>query len=317
MNLLGKRVILFGDSQVQGLAPSLSRLLTAAGAVEVGVSANPGVSLKTASETLQGTTSGYEVVLVSFGGNNPPSTAARAFAYMQALLAPMQGKTVYWLTVLPAEDAVLQVGRARMAAWQKRYLPSHGVTVLDGDALSAGLTRRDGLHLTSGGYARLADRIARKMTAAATPLWPWLVLGGLVIGAGAYALTRRRGSFNGVEVLAQEGGDNEEFRAYCDGTSCGLLKVQSRDGFVEVSSIAVISAFQRQHVATRLYEAAHRWSCNRGKTLISTTRIARAHSNDFWDKQLRKGRAVVIEDNDEPHNRKIAIRNCDVFSLDG
>lgn len=180
MDLTGKRIILFGDSQMQGLSRKLTSILHEAGAAEVDTSAHPGMSLKTAYTTLPRATAGYDVVIVSFGGNNPPRTKAMAISYMRRLLDQMQGKVVFWLTVLPAEDDALQVGRGRMERWQKEYLPTRGVHVLDGRALADGLRRADGLHLTTTSYQTLATRIAISMATVGNGLpWTSILLGAL------------------------------------------------------------------------------------------------------------------------------------------
>lgn len=180
VDITGKRVLLFGDSQIQGLSRKLTMILHEAGAAEVDTSAHPGMSLKTAYTTLPRATAGYDVVIVSFGGNNPPPTKALAISYMRRLLDQMQGKVVLWLTVLPAEDAALQVGRGRMERWQKEYLPTKGVHVLNGRALADGLRRPDGLHLAPSSYEVLATRIATSLATIGTGLpWTSILLGAL------------------------------------------------------------------------------------------------------------------------------------------
>lgn len=186
MNLTGKRVLLFGDSQIQGLGRHLPALLLAQGAAAVDVSAHPGMSLKTAYETQGRAAAGYDVVILSFGGNNPPPSKTMARTFMDRLLAQIgPNREVAWITVLPAADQALQVGRGRMETWQKEYLPTKGVSVLDGRALASGIRRADGLHLTAGGYRIFAQKVARAIAAlsAGVPWWP--VGLGLILGIGA------------------------------------------------------------------------------------------------------------------------------------
>lgn len=189
MDFTGKRVVLLGDSQMQGLARELSAILLQRGAAVVDVSAHVGMSLKTAQETLQNVANGYDVVIVSFGGNNPPATKERAVFYMNGLLSRMGGKEVAWMTVLPVADAALQVARGKMERWQKEHLPTKGVLVLDGRALASGIRRPDGLHLSSGGYSILAGRLIGAVDRASRKI-PWVpIIGGLIAGIVA-ALAR-------------------------------------------------------------------------------------------------------------------------------
>jgi lysophospholipase L1-like esterase len=184
MDIQGKRVLLFGDSQMQGLGNHLPALLRAQGASDVGVSAHPGLSLKLAYERFPTASAGYDVVLVSFGGNNPPSTRTTAVTYMDRLLAQLGDREVLWISVLPAADPALQVGRAKMERWQKEYLPTRGVVVLDGRALASGIRRADGLHLTSAGYRVFAGRVAEAVQRAGGVIAPLAVAAvGAIIGA--------------------------------------------------------------------------------------------------------------------------------------
>jgi hypothetical protein len=109
---------------------------------------------------------------------------------MDALLALLPGARVYWLTVLPSRNPDLEPARAQMARWQKEYLPTKGVGVLDGERLAAGLPRAGDPHLTAAGYSTLAGRL---LAAVQAPRWGWLlpVVAGVAIGAGL-ALSRRR-----------------------------------------------------------------------------------------------------------------------------
>jgi hypothetical protein len=185
MDLHGKRVLLFGDSQMQGLGNHLPALLRAMGATDVGVSAHPGLSLKQAYLQHPRVSAGYDVVIVSFGGNNPPPTQEIANRYMNALLAQFGDREVAWITVLPAEDPTIQVARGRMERWQKTFLPGKGVVVLDGRKLADGIRRADGLHLTSAGYRVFAQRVARAIALSETSA-PSIVPLGITLGLIAF-----------------------------------------------------------------------------------------------------------------------------------
>lgn len=186
MDLRGKHVDIEGDSQADGIDGPLGRLLEAQGA-SVSSSTHTGMSLAQAASLPA--VGDADIVLVSFGGNNPPSTYAAAVSQMDALLAKLSGQ-VYWMTVLPSSDPTLQPARARMAQWQKRYLPTRGVIVIDGEAAAAGLPRGNDPHLTAAGYTALAGRLlaALRATPARVP-WFLAAVAGVVLGAGV-ALSR-------------------------------------------------------------------------------------------------------------------------------
>lgn len=185
MDLRGKHVEIIGDSQADGIDGPLGHLLESAGAT-VSSSTHTGMSLAQAASL---TPADADITIVSFGGNNPPATYATAVSQMDALLAKLSGQ-VYWMTVLPSSDPALQPARARMAAWQKRYLPTRGVIVIDGEATAAGLPRGNDPHLTASGYTALAGRLlaALRATPARAP-WLLAIAAGAVIGAGV-ALAR-------------------------------------------------------------------------------------------------------------------------------
>jgi len=192
MNLSGQRVLIFGDSQAQGISRELGRLLTDAGAI-VAYSTHVGMSLLQGA-TLAPPPARADLVIVSFGGNNPPTTYARATQEMDRLLTLLQGARVYWMTVLPSVNPAIEPARAQMAAWQKQYLPSKGVGILDGEQLAAGLPRGIDPHLTGSGYTTLSQRIYAALGGTATPLSGWVgpVIGGLALGAGLAFLVSQR-----------------------------------------------------------------------------------------------------------------------------
>jgi hypothetical protein len=187
MDLRGKHVKIVGDSQADGIDGPLGHLLESAGAT-VSSSTHTGMSLAQAASLPP--SEDADITFVSFGGNNPPATYATAVSQMDALLSKLRGQ-VYWMTVLPSSDPALQPARARMAAWQKRYLPTRGVIVIDGEATAAGLPRGNDPHLTASGYTALAGRLLAALRA--TPARaPWLLAIGVgtAIGVGV-ALARR------------------------------------------------------------------------------------------------------------------------------
>jgi len=68
-----------------------------------------------------------------------------------------------------------------------------------------------------------------------------------------------------------------------------------------VSSIDTEAAAQRKGLATRLYEEAAKHVCARGGVLISNNRLPGAKSQDFWWKQVQKGRARRVGEGEFVH----------------
>lgn len=101
-----------------------------------------------------------------------------------------------------------------------------------------------------------------------------------------------------------------EFTCNCPGGVSGSLRIfsnrretearrriyrlpESRGRVWQIKEIDVDVAGQRRGIGTKLYEKAAEFVCTRGGVLVSDDRVADAHSNDFWKKQVKKGRAVV------------------------
>lgn len=94
--------------------------------------------------------------------------------------------------------------------------------------------------------------------------------------------------------------DGFAFEALCDGRWCGeisayrlLKRVRGRVVYT-VGSIEVATSARRRGIATKLYEAAANEACRQRRRLASTNRSAGAYSNDFWQKQVAKGRARAV-----------------------
>jgi GNAT superfamily N-acetyltransferase len=94
------------------------------------------------------------------------------------------------------------------------------------------------------------------------------------------------------------GGKNEFFfELVCGGERQAAIhaarkKVAGKVRFV-VAGVNVLESFRRQGLATKLYEAAAQEACRRRAPLASYERIGDM-SRHFWDKQMRKGRAVIL-----------------------
>lgn len=70
-------------------------------------------------------------------------------------------------------------------------------------------------------------------------------------------------------------------------------RVDGRTAWI-VRDVTVPFAHRRKGVATKLYEALAQAVCAKRGRLVSYERTEGAHSTDFWEKQVRKGRAEII-----------------------
>lgn len=113
------------------------------------------------------------------------------------------------------------------------------------------------------------------------------------------------------------------FRAFCDGAECGRItasRVDLRSRVVyRVGRVDVVESARRQGVATKLYEAAAAEACSRRGRLASTERNPGAHSIDFWEKQVRKGRADAfpIRGADAGRYTRYVLKDCKQRDLSG
>jgi soluble lytic murein transglycosylase-like protein len=88
------------------------------------------------------------------------------------------------------------------------------------------------------------------------------------------------------------------FQLICDQELVGFIdleavKFQGHRAW-NVEGVFVDPSRQRQGHATRLYEKAADFACSKHEPLVSTNRSDLAHSNDFWTKQEKKGRAQIV-----------------------
>ncbi len=71
--------------------------------------------------------------------------------------------------------------------------------------------------------------------------------------------------------------------------------IRGRKKVWHVGNVDVDVDRQRQGLATKLYEAAAAYACKNGGVLVSDDRLVDAKSNDFWWKQVQKGRARIVD----------------------
>jgi GNAT superfamily N-acetyltransferase len=108
---------------------------------------------------------------------------------------------------------------------------------------------------------------------------------------------------NGCKIVEIDTGSNSAwFNLICDGSREGYigttkgekLSKRMRRSVWVVRNLEVKEDSRRKGHATALYAAAAAHACSKRGRLASTERLSGAHSNDFWEKQERKGRATRI-----------------------
>ncbi len=189
LTITGKRVLLYGDSQMQGLAPKLEELLRTAGAADVVTVVQSGLPLRGALERLP-PPHGFDLTFVSLGGNNPPRTTTEARNALSRVAFALGPAPIVWVTVLPSSDPELEVGRSFMRQIQRTYLPQKGVITVSGPTLVAGLRYRDHVHLEPRSYQDAAERLLSSVITTRLPL-VGTVLVGVIAGAAFAAWCRR------------------------------------------------------------------------------------------------------------------------------
>lgn len=122
------------------------------------------------------------------------------------------------------------------------------------------------------------------------------------------------------EILEVETGsaNSMEFMAVCNQSPSGRIsafktKVTGKTAYT-VRDIYVDTTRRRQRIGTRLYEAVAKEACRRRSRLASTGRLTEAKSHDFWEKQVRKGRARKVNRRGQ---QPAYLLDCPVTSLDG
>ncbi len=128
-----------------------------------------------------------------------------------------------------------------------------------------------------------------------------------------------------IEVGSRDEPDVMSLKALCGDDLAAWMDLNKRDDidgvpgeFWTVNNVVVKDRYQRQGLATALYEAAARAACADGLPLASPSRLRDAKSTPFWEKQVRKGRAVRIA---RPHRYlafglKRGREQMDVFIMD-
>ncbi len=103
--------------------------------------------------------------------------------------------------------------------------------------------------------------------------------------------------------------------AFCDKKRCGELEALRQPTKVDGRNLMIVDiaevdeAHQRKGVGTKLYEIAAAEACKHGALLASRSRSKM--SDGFWKKQIKKGRAKVVE------GKTIALVSCSIDTLSG
>lgn len=126
-----------------------------------------------------------------------------------------------------------------------------------------------------------------------------------------------------IEKLETGARNTFAFAATCNGVACGRIDASRTDlrGRVvyRVGRVDVVESARRKGVATKLYEAAAAEACARRGRLASTERLPDAASNEFWEKQLRKGRADAfpIRGAEARRYTRYVLKDCKQRDLSG
>ena len=107
-----------------------------------------------------------------------------------------------------------------------------------------------------------------------------------------------------------------------DGQVIGTVRMTERKSYVQVGHADVIHSARRQGIGTKLYTRAAKIACKKfGKPLASDD-VRSVGAEGFWQKQLRKGRAVCVDssgaygyDPETGRSTKSKIHKCAVVSL--
>jgi len=134
---------------------------------------------------------------------------------------------------------------------------------------------------------------------------------------------------DGCKIVESDTGSNNSawFDLFCDGSHEGYIRTRKtklgRRSVWVVGGLEVNKDRQRKGHATSLYAAAAAHACSKRGRLASTERLSGAFSNDFWEKQERKGRATRIRGAGEKiwHGTPLGVtgsgwRKSDAFVLD-
>jgi len=105
---------------------------------------------------------------------------------------------------------------------------------------------------------------------------------------------------NGCKIVEEYFGSKNAawFSLVCDGSREGYIRTRKtklgRRSVWVIGDLEVKEGSRRKGYATSLYTAAAAHACSKRGRLASTERLVGAFSNDFWEKQERKGRATRI-----------------------
>lgn len=75
-----------------------------------------------------------------------------------------------------------------------------------------------------------------------------------------------------------------------------------------VGTVDTADHAKREGLATRAYEAMANYVCSRGGVLVSNSRMPGAKSNDFWKKQIEKGRARIVDSPRDGNPRDFSLK---------
>lgn len=85
----------------------------------------------------------------------------------------------------------------------------------------------------------------------------------------------------------------------------------------KVVSIRVDEKWRREGIGTKLYEAAAKEACRKFKRPLASDRSRSSMADGFWEKQVRKGRAVCAQSREDGSCVFYRLKDCGVKDLSG
>jgi lysophospholipase L1-like esterase len=165
--------ILIGDSQAVGMKARLAELMRAGGIAQGAVFANVGWStlryLNERTDEIRDAVREHNprLVIIVLGGNDMPGPRLSESMRRLIDLVRSGGAQVVWVGPAHAIPPDIAERKRQVSEIQKRVATETGIAWLDGFAMTRDLTHtRDGVHFTSTGSGRWAERIVSALAIA-------------------------------------------------------------------------------------------------------------------------------------------------------
>ena len=91
------------------------------------------------------------------------------------------------------------------------------------------------------------------------------------------------------------------FAYYADGQQIASIFVWKTAEGPAIHTVQVDRAFRERGLGTKLYKAAADLACRKFKAPLLSDASRSGYAQAFWEKQVRKGRAVCVKPHPDPH----------------